>query len=83
MWQLTSRRRGAGTRAAASTALSSMSFYDFPGKPISYDVSKFDRYGYTRLGWQDMNGSYASEEDAMDSLVPDSELPTSIWIYSV
>lgn len=55
-----------------------MSFYDFPGKPISYDVSKFDRYGYTRLGWLDMNGSYASEEDAMDSLVPDSELPKNI-----
>ena len=83
MWQLTSRRRGAGTRAAASTALSSMSFYDFPGKPIEYDVNDFDRYGYKRLGWLDMNGSYTGESDAMSSLVQDSELPTSIWIYSV
>lgn len=55
-----------------------MSFYDFPGAAISYDVSKFDRYGYTRLGWLDMNGSYTSESDAMNSLVQDSELPTSI-----
>lgn len=56
-----------------------MSFYDFPGAAIEdYDVSEFDRYGYERKGWLEMNGSYSSEDDAMNSLVKDEDLPTSI-----
>ena len=35
MWQLTSRRRGAGTRAAASTALSSMFMSSVQRSPSS------------------------------------------------
>ena len=55
-----------------------IAFYDFEGKEVEYDLSDFDRYGYKRLGWLDMNGNYSSEADAYANLIPDDELPRAI-----
>ncbi len=55
-----------------------IAFYDFEGKEVEYDLSDFDRYGYKRLGWLDMNGNYSSEEEAYANLISDDELPRAI-----
>ena len=78
-----------GFNFVLSSEINQISFYDFQGTKLDYDLDDFYRYGYERLGWLNINGNYegldiGSAENIADIpgiedyLVKDEDLPTHI-----